>query len=262
MPKPRCKNFSSLLVTEPDHTNDMLVARARCKQWSCEYCARVNQVIWRSWIIKRIAELGGKWVFVTITAHEKAHKAGRSIENLRDGWNKLYHRLRRKYTPQKPEYVRVFEKHQSGQFHIHAIIRIDPSEDNKEYKTSPTSRLPQLTRWLKSNARECGLGYQCHAVKIPDNGSGTLVATYITKYMTKDAQNLGDMPKSLHRIQTSNGIGAVKPDAPKYGWRLRAGVYKPDVTEHDKVVDISSGEVIPEYYFKTFLYWPEHEIFD
>lgn len=254
----RCKNFTGIVVTEPPNSNDMLVARLRCKQWSCDYCAHVNQVMWRSHIIKRIAALAGTWTFITVTAHESAHKAGKTLENLRDGWNKLYHRLRRKFADQKPEYVRVFEKHKSGKFHIHAIVRVDPHEENKEYKTAPKFRLPGLTKWLKKNARECGLGFQAHAVKIPDNGTGTLVAAYITKYMTKSAQALGEMPKGLRRIQTTQGIGACKPDVAKHDWRIRAGVYLPDVQEHDHVTDISTGEVVPEYYFKTYLYWPEH----
>lgn len=246
-----CDNYTGIVVSEPENTGKMLVAEMRCKMWSCAYCANVNRNIWRTHIINRIEKLGGEWCFITLTAHEKAHKANKTLENLRDGWKTLYDRLRRYFAgSEKLEYVRVFEKHKTGRFHIHAIIRAKIPDD-KAFK-----------RWLKKNARECGMGYQADAKNITGDGSALLVASYICKYMTKDAQNLGDMPKGLRRIQASHGIGAAKPNTPKYDWRVRAGVYLQDVKEHDYVIDVGTGEVITDEYFKWFSYYPEHSRID
>lgn len=251
MKKSSCQNFIGIAVAEPENTSNMLIARLRCKMWSCEYCARVNRNIWRTHIIKRIGAIGGKWCFITLTAHENAHKYNKTLENLRDGWKTLYDRLRRYFAGAgKLEYVRVFEKHKTGRFHIHAIIKADVASD-KEFK-----------RWLKKNARECGMGYQADAKSITGDGSALLVASYICKYMTKDAQSLGDMPKGIRRIQTSQGIGAAKPTVTDEDWRIKAGVYLEEIQSHEKVIDVSTGEVVSEEYFEKYYYYPEHDEID
>lgn len=249
MKKSYCKNFTALLVSEPKKTNDMLVARARCKMWSCDYCARINQRMWRGYLNKRIDELGGVWSFMTLTAHPAAHQGGWTLYNLRDAWKPVYDAIRYLRREQKPiEYIRLFEKHESGEFHIHALWRL---------------HLPTPFRhadWLKIIATKNGLGWRVDWREIERGTEAQKVAMYITKYMTKDAQGMMDMPKGLRRIQTSKGIGALKSEGSEDDWRMKSGIYEDDVDNHDSVIDVSTGEIVTKDYFKgNYIYPMEYQ---
>jgi len=246
MERKSCPNFRALMVANPPNTGNMLVARAGCDQWSCEVCSRKLQRMWRGYLNRRIAEIGGQWSFMTLTAHPAAHEHGWTLHNLRDAWKPVYDAIRYACRDQKPiEYIRLFEKHKTGEFHIHALWRVLlPFGDDSE-------------RWLKGIATAHGLGYKVDWRQTPEGTEAQKVAMYITKYMSKDAQGLMTMPKGLRRIQTSQGIGAMKPEGSEYVWRIKSGVYEPDVIEHNVVVDVSTGEVITPDYFKFHLIYPE-----
>lgn len=144
------------------------------------------------------------------------------------------------------EYVRVFEKHKTGEFHIHLLLRAVVLDEKKDI------------RWLKDTATKHGLGYKVDWQNIEHGGETTKIASYITKYMSKDAQGMMDMPKGLRRIQTSTGIGALKPPKSDEEWFVRSGIYPRDLMQFDEVRDVSTGYVIEEVYFKEFAYYPEH----
>jgi len=81
-----CPNFKNVLLCEKNGGADLMVLRARCKRWDCEYCAPINQAHWRKHLDTRIEALGGKWSFMTLTAHAKAHEYGWTLANLRDAY--------------------------------------------------------------------------------------------------------------------------------------------------------------------------------
>lgn len=203
--------------------------------------------MWRGWLNARIEALGGMWSFMTLTAHPSAHAHGWTLHNLRDAWKPVYDAIRWRYQRFKPiEYVRVFEKHKSGEYHIHVLWRLPqhPPYNDRE--------------WLKATAAAHGLGWRVDWQGIDVGGETTAIARYITKYMSKDAQGLMDMPKGLRRIQTSQGIGALKPPPSDEEWFVRSGIYPHDLRLWETVRDVSTGYTIEGDYFDEFNYYPEH----
>jgi hypothetical protein len=202
--------------------------------------------MWRGYLNKRIEELGGEWSFMTLTAHPSAHTHGWTLANLRDAWKPVYDAIRYLRREQKPiEYIRLFEKHKSEEFHIHALWRL--------WLPSPFRH----ERWLKDIATKHGLGYKVDWQPIERGVEAQKIAMYITKYMSKDHQGLMTMPKGLRRIQTSQGIGAMKPEGSEYNWRIKSGIYEQDIIEHNHVVDVSTGELITRSYFKFHDIYPD-----
>jgi hypothetical protein len=130
----------------------------------------------------------------TLTAHEKWRGRDRSVANLRQGWKKLYNRARRKFDTS--EYVRVWELHADKKtFHLHGLVDENWGE-----------------RWLKDNARGCGMGYQVDIHEVDNAGQ---VAGYIAKYFLKSENALGEQreiwPKSLRRIECSRTWPQLPP---------------------------------------------------
>lgn len=120
----------------------------------------------------------------TLTAHEKWRGRDASVKNLRQGWKKLYNRIRRAFGTN--HYVKVWEMHEDGSFHLHGMVDAQISK-----------------RWLKRNARQCGIGYQVE-IHLVDNAGK--VAGYIAKYFMKSEfeQDKGEpFPKHLRRIEVS-----------------------------------------------------------
>ena len=262
MKKSRCSKFFGVVIKESDTNMDLLLARLRCKQWDCEFCARKNRAVWRAHIIDRVNDLGGNWLFLTITAHRNAHKQGKTLVNLKTAWKRLYDRLRRKFKGQKLEYVMLFERHKDKEdggkvkisYHIHAILKAEISGRNVWNAKKEYWYHPEMHTWLKDNAAAVGAGFMCHAAKI-EEANGGLVAAYITKYMTKDAQNLTEFPARLRRINVSRGFGSPDSKRQKSGWTFAGGVYKRDALEYGRIVDVTTGEVI------TVDFFAEHEVY-
>lgn len=262
--KSRCKNFKALAVANPHEApQNLMVAPIRCRMWSCPYCAKKNQSIWRAHIIDRINALGGEWVFITLTAHRRTHYTGKTLINIKRGWKILYDRLRRHFKQEKMEYVLLYEKHKEQgnnglaaiRYHAHAVLRVKLEGSNSKDKKTGKNIHRAFTQWLKRNSVGVGIGWSCHAAKI-NEANGGLVAAYITKYMTKSAQDFHDFPKRMRRIQASRGIGSPKPEKSPEKWRLRAGIIRRDVQDHERVFDVSTGEVIDERYFRGYTVYP------
>lgn len=272
MEKSHCKRFKGLAVTDGDDDTEMLVARLRCGQWDCDFCATKNRAIWRAHIIDRVNAMGGDWLFLTITAHRNAHKAAKTVENLKRAWKKLYDRLRYKFPGQKLEYVWLYEKHSLKReaevnkreakaietYHIHAIVRASISGANVWNARKGYWYHPEMHNWLKDNAAAVGAGFMCHCAKIQD-GNGGLVAAYVTKYMTKDAQNLQGFPFKARRIQTSRGFGSPKKKENAVSWEFRAHLLRGEVARRKKVTDVSTGKTVKLAYFDTHELYPPPE---
>ena len=157
--------------------------RGACKLWSCSVCGASNGRKWLARILNHMNKNKGtgRWYFLTITAHEKWHTPQRSIKNLRQGWKKLYNRMRRKYGVS--EYVKVWEFHKDGSFHLHVLIRRKIGK-----------------KWLKDNSRECGMGYMCDSSASKNPGQ---VAGYCAKYLIKSFEHADKYEKGMRRIEAS-----------------------------------------------------------
>lgn len=173
-----------ILGIDPQTKTGMLIQPA-CKRWACPTCAARNAKYWIARIINGVNHMDGDWWMFTLTAHEKMRGQAASVLNLREGWKKLYNRARRKY--ETASYCKVWEMHGDGEtFHLHGLVDTDWTQ-----------------RWLKDNARACGMGYQVEIHNVDNAGQ---VAGYIAKYFLKseNIQNGGkSFPKNLRRIEVS-----------------------------------------------------------
>ena len=166
-------------VSEPD--NLAILLRPRCKMWDCPSCAAINARRWIARIINHVNKhLDRTWQMFTLTAHEKWRGVSASVKNLRQGWKKLYNRIR--YEFGSNFYAKVWESHKDGSFHLHGLIDVKIAK-----------------KWLKTNARQCGMGYQVDISKIENAGQ---VAGYVSKYFLK-SEVIGNYPKNLRRIEVS-----------------------------------------------------------
>ncbi len=156
--------------------------------WACPECALKNVKRWIARIIDGINSLGGDWYFLTVTAH-KWWRGEKSLINLRANWHKLRKRLARlaKKLGVKLEYVRVWEHHKDGSYHLHLIANV-----------------PATTKWLKDNSAKCGMGFMAHRDELVNAGQA---AGYVAKYMLKQSSDdtLHDFPKGARRIEVSSG---------------------------------------------------------
>lgn len=173
-----------------EERRQILLLRPACKMWNCEPCAARNGKRWIARIINGVNHIGGEWRMFTLTAHEKWRKKS-SVKNLRQGWSKLRKRMaRHKYTGKKELFfVRVYEQHEDGSFHMHGLVNLKIG-----------------IRWLKDNARQCGLGYQAEIHTVDNAGQ---VAGYISKYMVKNADlaRAGvEWEKGLRRVEVSRNF--------------------------------------------------------
>jgi len=165
------------------YTETAILARPSCGMWNCPSCAARNAKRWIARIINHINRVGGEWYMFTLTAHEKWRGTDASLINLRQGWKKLYNRMREKFGVSS--YVKVWEMHADSSFHLHGMVN---------------RKIPK--KWLKKNARQCGMGYQVDFHLVNNAGQ---VAGYISKYFLK-SQEQGkkwQFPKGLRRIEAS-----------------------------------------------------------
>lgn len=202
------KNNRPYLVGVNENAKKSLLTRPNCKMWSCEPCAANNARLWIARIINGLNRIGGKWAFLTITAHRK-HQKSKSVANLRQGWKKLYNRILAFLgkTARDLYFCKVWEQHKNGGFHLHILISVCLG-----------------TRWAKDNAAECGLGFQADWREVDNAGQ---VAGYAAKYTLKNAtiaRNGIQWPKGLRRIELSRNW----PILPKleqetaWGWIVHA----------------------------------------
>lgn len=178
-----CSNQSVPWITGINHlSREVFLLRGSCGMWSCPQCGARNGRRWLARILEHMNRNKRRnWYFVTLTAHEKWRGPSASRRNLQTGWKRLYNRIRRKYG--LVEYVKVWEAHDDGSWHIHAIW-------NRKIGK----------RWLKDNARACGMGYQVHCVQAKNPGQ---VAGYCAKYLLKSLDQAPVYERGMRRIEVS-----------------------------------------------------------
>lgn len=227
-----------------------ILVRLRCKQWGCDYCTQVNKKMWQVHLKKKLPQLGTSWSMVTVTARSKAHRFGTTLEAIIANWDKLMKRLKRIWG--NFEYVRVYERHKSKEFHAHMLVSFFPEDGNEltKYKLIKGKKRYRGTahKQLKYASFEVGLGFIVDFSPIRHDGiEDTLhrvnrTVAYITKYMTKDLQ---DMPHGTRRVQTSRKIGSVKQESNNDDvWIPRHFIYEKDIEDLGKIEDVSRKHLV------------------
>lgn len=259
-----CQNFQAHALNR----DTKQFVRLRCKQWSCEFCAGLNRYIWRKHIASVVRVRGYEnWSLVTVTARAKAHKHGTTLETIIKSWDKLIKRLKRAWG--NFEYLRVYEKHESGQFHAHMLINYKPDDatDAKKYQAVGKGRRyrGQAHKELKRACWGSGLGYICDFSPIDTDGlegehAINRVAYYVTKYLTK---NLANVPKGTRRIQPSLGIGKPRGiDGAGGKWEAKLFLYEHDIDELGVIEDVSRKHLVSYDDFDSIEVYPNPTLDD
>jgi len=171
-----------------------IIHKTRCKQWTCPYCAPINQMLHEIRIKNGIRELqnkGYKFAFVTLTSHERLKTFEETYRVWQSAWRKLSERYRRfcaKTLGVENHYVYVIERHKDGRMHVHGFFCADITK-----------------RWWKDSARQCGLGYQVDKQLVSDDAK---VVSYITKYLSKQ-QGKDYTIKGVRRVAYSQKFPAT-----------------------------------------------------
>lgn len=261
-----CNRIKGIMISEDFRKGFTTLVRIRCEMWACPDCGPINAQRWRAYLLDRFNKAFGheKWVFGTITAAAWQHRSGADVtlKKLQQGWKKLYDRLRRHYH-KKIEYVRVFEQHKSGRYHMHFLINTGEEYDAHKFVAENIKREfrhPECV-WLKKACVELKLGWRVHLRRVWDDAKKTdnvgLVVGYILKYMGKN-MSIMEFPKHQRRIQTSRAIGSPKTNASGRGtWlhlrELPIGQLK---LSQKPVLDMSTGEILTEESFEGEHYYP------
>lgn len=225
-----CPNFLAALTTTNDKGQKIAVA-GRCKQWSCKFCARKNREKWQAVLLDYINKSDQDWCWFTLTSHRNAHKTSRrgvySLLNIKNAWDRLTKRMRRKYG--HFEYCRVYEKHKSGAFHLHCIR--SGAWDDLTTRNRGKKSAYEDSKWLRKTAASLGMGYMTHADNIERKKRGVVVF-YVAKYMVKLEGNGGDDWRGVRRIQTSRGIKYNQPSENK--WEFKSGLYERELLTDER----------------------------
>lgn len=244
--------------------NVCLFTRLRCKQWSCPYCAKANQKMWRAFLGGQLPIVSDEWWHVTLTAHSRMRSEQASYKNLQVGIDRIIKRIRRVFG--KVEYVRVFEPHPTSQaLHAHLLIsnltpfvvpgchkNLQPGFLAVTHRDSYTGAWSVRT-WLKKAAQGVQIGYQCD-VKRCESGFAVF---YITKYLTKAQGNIS--VKGLRHVSTSRRVGSPSMES-EHRWEVGNFITSLDMGRDEVLLDIQVGISLPYMDVASFgLYPPETE---
>lgn len=266
-----CKRLKGVLTSLDFRQGFITLVRVQCKQWGCPCCAQKNARNWRAYLLDTFNKRFGHeaWCFMTITAHRNAHKhsSEATIKNLQQVWKRLYDRLRRFYG-KRLEYVRIFERHASGRFHMHILVNTGLEYDKCGFVIK--GKLDEFrhphNRWLRVACAELGGGWRCHIRRVWDDQKRSsnvgLVVGYILKYMGKDMASFA-FPKHQRRIQTSRHIGSPATNAKGFGvWQHHREISLSFLyAAPKKIVDMTTGEILTERSFEGEGYYPPLEYY-
>lgn len=266
-----CHRIKGVVISDDFKKGYRTLIRLRCKMWGCPYCGPVNAIAWRAYLLDRFNKSlkEEKWCFLTITAHKRAHVTPRaSLLNLQQVWKRLYDRLLRRYGKEHMQYVRVFETHKSGRFHMHILLNIGECYDKKQFVIKDALdeyRHPDC-KWLRMACSQLGGGWRVHIRRVWEAHTRTanvgLVVGYILKYMGKQMVDM-DMPKHQRRIQTSRKIGSPKTNAKGVGqWEHMREISKDYLKRSPlPMLDFSTGEILTEQSFEGESYYPPYRYY-
>jgi hypothetical protein len=260
-----CNRIKGVMVSDDYKTGYRTLVRIRCEMWGCPDCGPINAQRWRAYLLKRFNDDYGhvEWCFYTITAHKNAHKnTAMSVLNLQQVWKRLYDRLRRRFPNKRLEYVRVFEPHKSGRFHMHMLLNVGEEYDKHGFVIKDKLdeyRHPECV-WLRNTCASLGGGWRVHIRRVWDDirrsANVGLVVGYIVKYMGKQMADFA-FPKHQRRIQTSRNIGSPNTSARGQGtWKHMREVSQDEFLRGKPMLDMSTGEVLTIASFEGEHYYP------
>ena len=177
--------------------------------------------------------LSDEWTMITVTCMGDDHRNNTTLKRLMDNFDRLMKRLKRQYG--KFEYVRVYEQHKSGEFHMHILAGFGFQTLPFEWITDKEGRKKYVGinyATILDHAIACGLGKIMDCKPIVDESgrqqSSVYAVRYISKYFTKSIGS--SMPKGTRRVQTSQKIGSPKVSS-SLEWEMKSGVYLDDIEE-------------------------------
>lgn len=224
-----CESFRGIAAT--DFKDGRGIIRLRCKQWSCEYCAKENQSMWRNHLLKTMTPLSDHWTMLTVTCMGQDHRDMVTLKRLMQNFDRLMKRLQRAY--KRFEYVRVYEQHKSGEFHMHVLCGFECQSTIDEWCYDDQGREKYVGKHYQdmlAHVMACELGEIFDCKPIVDNSgtsqSSVYAVRYISKYLTKAVG--ATMPKGTRRIQTSQKIGSPKITS-SLEWTMKSGVFIDDI---------------------------------
>lgn len=240
-----CHRYSRVAWShQPD--NICLLTRLRCKQWSCDYCAKANQRMWRSFLMGQLPLVADNWWFVTLTAHSKKRQQQQSYQNLQRLIAAIIKRIRRVWSD--VNYVRVFEVHPSSKaLHAHLLVsNLTPFVVPGCNKNLQPCFLGVLVRkghtgfwsvrtWFKKTAYALSSGYQAEVSPVRDS----YAIHYVVKYLSKDSQRI--TIKGLRHVSTSHRIGSPSYESTK-NWDVGSFITAMDMLSSEELRDLQTGQ--------------------
>jgi len=235
------------LIARDEVSKRLLIYRPGCKMWSCPACAERNRRRWTARIANGVnhymQQENERFWFVTLSTHENLFSFDAQLAVWRDGWSKLYDRMRR-YHSGSLHYALLPElAPETGRLHQHAIV-------NESFGANPrkSPKKGYSCSWLHDNPRECGLGF---ANDIKPVESPALAAWYTAGYIGKTL-GVSNWPENFRRIRTSTNWPEL-PELPGQADALAWGVIKPALldelisqmwrTGYD-VVNVNTGQIL------------------
>lgn len=241
MAKKACQNKIWLRRID-DKTRMVYHVKIPCGRKKCPYCA--NEI--RKSHYKRIAHVmshraNWHWFFISTTGkswwHDTDDKAGISLEQIRAVWAKFRKRLVRKTKDGKLLWVRVYEQHKSGVYHLHAIIgtnsefwadsgigeqktvkmRSKRKQRRISVATKARIRTDKRIRWIRKAWTACGGGYQVNMTQIHNHENSLVMVGYVVKYTVKTTSGTS---RVIEFCRAFPKVGEKSPDKKTYQWLL------------------------------------------
>jgi len=256
-----CKLYKKVAFS---HTGpkEAIFTRLRCKQWSCDFCAKKNASIWRAFLKEKLPDVSENWWLVTLTAHPNTKHTHDSLDNLRRNIERLFKRIKRVFG--RVDYVRTYERHPtSKRIHAHFIVsglcpfvvRSIGKRGIERYRgiqiRSGRKGTWSIRTWFKKNAHECEIGHICDVRALIGDISRAI--WYVTKYLTKSQQDFH--VKGLRHVITSRGIGSPPKMADKV-WHTAAYIVAQMFAPNAKVTDLNTQKVIDNGYWEVHSFYP------
>jgi hypothetical protein len=184
-----CPRVSSLHARDHE-TDDSIIMPVRCKRWSCPYCRDINEILLKERVID-----GSPTKLLTLTARPIPNVTPlEAYRKLKPSVSRLYQRCRRR--TKKFEAATFVEIHKSGWPHFHALVRSNYLEQ----------------AWISDQWRLLTDSFVVDIRKIKHPGVAT---AYVTKYVTKQLAQHGELRFGQVCSFTRNYSKVVKPDRGK-----------------------------------------------
>lgn len=241
---------------------EAIFTRLRCKQWSCDYCAKKNASIWRAFLAGKLPTVSEEWYLVTFTAHSKTRSKQTSLENLRNNIDILLKRASRVFG--RLSYVRTFERHPTSEaIHAHYIVSglspfvaIGCSKKLQPMAIGITARpyregIWTVQTWFTNTAYDVGIGYIVDVRMI--EGDVTRAIWYVTKYLTKEQQDIN--VRGLRHVQTTRDIGSPKSNQ-DLTWCTASYITARMFPPNTAIEDINTGQTIDNDYWEVHNFYP------